>query len=169
MSLFFKINESTIWLKCFNWYIINRKKLCCHCELRDELLEQNCFQFLFFSGIWKGTEFYQRHSTTVSDVSWLSWNKSKPNYYNYWRGNFWSKSEILGWSYFAPSLLKSLLPKIKILEPKKFSENINVFGRHAPNFDFGLPMKIRFLKNFKIIVEIIFNSSLDWKFYSEKR
>ena len=53
------------------------------------------------------------------------------------------------------ALSKSLLPGIKIQEPKFFSKKVIFFGRHAPIFAFDLPLKIQLMKNFKIIVETL--------------
>ena len=46
-----------------------------------------------------------------------------------------------------------MLPSIIRNPVKKFFENFDFFGRRKGTFDFGSPLKISILKNFKIIVE----------------
>ena len=46
-----------------------------------------------------------------------------------------------------------MLPSILRNPVKKISENFDFFDRRKGTFDFGCPLKISILKNFKIIVE----------------
>ena len=52
---------------------------------------------------------------------------------------------------------------------KKMSKFLIFFDRRKSTNYFELPLKIQFLKIFKIIVEIFVNSSLNRKFYTAKR
>ena len=56
---------------------------------------------------------------------------------------------LYGIQYRSP--FQTLLPGIKMPQPKFLSKKLILFGRHDPNFDFDLPLKI-----FKIVVESSF-------------